>query len=236
MDLTKEEFRQTLLAKGILTEPSEAFLIALAKSPSRSATADQMAKKLGYDNKVTPNQLIGKLGGRIAVHLGIEGQYKEKQTWPLVADWFNGPDGFYWQMKDNLFDALDELNLIPETEFGEEESYQEADGDYYEGHSEKVNVNRYERNRKARNECIQHYGAICQVCTFDFKKTYGPVIGTDFIHVHHLVELASIGENYKINPVKDLRPVCPNCHSMIHRKTPAYTIEEIKAFMRESKK
>ena len=66
---------------------------------------------------------------------------------------------------------------------------------------------------------------------FDFEKVYGEV-GKEFIHVHHLKEIASIGENYQINPLTDLRPVCPNCHAMLHRKNPAYTIEELQNLIR----
>jgi hypothetical protein len=43
-----------------------------------------------------------------------------------------------------------------------------------------------------------------------------------------LKELAKFSEEYEIDPIKDLRPVCPNCHAMLHRRTPAYTIEELK--------
>jgi hypothetical protein len=31
-----------------------------------------------------------------------------------------------------------------------------------------------------------------------------------------------------IDPVEDLRTVCPNCHTMIHRRNPSYSIEELK--------
>ena len=30
-----------------------------------------------------------------------------------------------------------------------------------------------------------------------------------------------------IDPVKDLIPVCPNCHAMLHRKTPPLLPEEL---------
>jgi 5-methylcytosine-specific restriction protein A len=52
-------------------------------------------------------------------------------------------------------------------------------------------------------------------------------IGKNFIHVHHVKPLSEIDEQYKINPIKDLRPVCPNCHAMLHKRKPAYSIEEI---------
>ena len=52
-------------------------------------------------------------------------------------------------------------------------------------------------------------------------------LGRDYIHVHHLKPLADIKDEYELDAVKDLRPVCPNCHSMLHRRTPALSIEEL---------
>lgn len=98
---------------------------------------------------------------------------------------------------------------------------------YKEGATKKISVNTYERNPVARRKCIEHYGFSCVVCNFDFESTYGG-LGKDFIHVHHLRELNSIGEEYDVDPIVDLRPVCPNCHAMLHRKKPAYSIEELK--------
>jgi hypothetical protein len=86
---------------------------------------------------------------------------------------------------------------------------------YVEGALAEIRVNGYERDRKARQACIDHYGTDCQVCGLDFKSRYGE-IGAGFIHVHHIVPLASIGEQYNVDPVKDLIPVCPNCHAMLH--------------------
>ncbi len=97
----------------------------------------------------------------------------------------------------------------------------------YEGAKQIITVNRYERNNQARKICIEYYGKNCYVCGFNFEKVYGK-IGQDFIHVHHLIPLSEINQEYEIDPIKDLRPVCPNCHAMIHRKNPPYTIEEIK--------
>ena len=103
----------------------------------------------------------------------------------------------------------------------------EEDQTLLEGKTKKVSVNVYERNPIARQQCIDHYGYKCVICDFDFEEAYGD-IGKSFIHVHHLIELSSIGDEYSIDPINDLRPVCPNCHAMLHKTKPAYTIEEIK--------
>jgi 5-methylcytosine-specific restriction protein A len=95
-----------------------------------------------------------------------------------------------------------------------------------EGQKKKVFVNAFERNPEARSRCIEHYGAICAVCQFDFEKTFGE-IGKGFIHVHHLVPLASLKKEYEVDPIEDLRPVCPNYHAMLHKRNPPFEIEQL---------
>ncbi len=102
-----------------------------------------------------------------------------------------------------------------------------------EGTKKTITVNTYERNPKARIKCITHYGTKCSICNFDFQKIYGE-IGKGFIHVHHLKQLSEINDTYNINPIEDLRPVCPNCHAMLHKNTPAYSISEMKEFITKS--
>jgi len=96
----------------------------------------------------------------------------------------------------------------------------------WEGDPIEVRLTRYERNPYARKTCIDHYGYSCSVCQFNFEKVFGK-LGERFIHVHHLTSMSSGGRR-ESNPILDLRPVCPNCHAMIHRKSPPYSIEDIK--------
>lgn len=99
-----------------------------------------------------------------------------------------------------------------------------------EGAVMQVTVNRYERNREAREQCVEAKGCQCAVCGIDFEAAYGE-IGQGFIHVHHLIPISSIGEDYVIDPIRHLVPVCPNCHNMLHRKDPPYTVEEMKGII-----
>jgi hypothetical protein len=87
--------------------------------------------------------------------------------------------------------------------------------EHSEGARTAVLVNRFERSPRAREACISHHGVRCAVCEMSFGDRYGEAI-KDFIHVHHLVPLSAIGVEYCVNPVADLRPVCPNCHAVIH--------------------
>jgi len=96
-------------------------------------------------------------------------------------------------------------------------------------------VNRYERDPQKRLECIEHYGYQCQICDFSFEKTYGD-IGKDFCHVHHIEPLGEVGgENKDLDPIKDLLPVCANCHEMLHRKKIALKPEELVKQIRANK-
>ena len=125
---------------------------------------------------------------------------------------------------EEYFDSVMEFNLPEEITTPQV---------FYEGAKQTIVVNKYERNEKARRKCIDYHGAKCCVCCFSFERVYGSV-GRDFIHVHHLVKLSQIGGEYEVDPVKDLCPVCPNCHAIIHRKEPHYSIEEVKEMMRGS--
>lgn len=102
-----------------------------------------------------------------------------------------------------------------------------VDEKYIEGAVRSVIVNAYERSEKARKACVEHYGYNCSVCDVNFENVYGE-IGKGFIHVHHLKEIHSIGKEYHVHAINDLRPVCPNCHSMLHRTKPAMSIEELR--------
>lgn len=112
-------------------------------------------------------------------------------------------------------------------------------GSLIEGAKKQVTVNAYERNPYARITCINHYreknnGRLkCEICGFDFGKVYGDTfIGK--IHVHHLVEISSVGCEYEINATKDLIPICPNCHMIAHSKKPPYTPDEIREMIRRN--
>lgn len=103
---------------------------------------------------------------------------------------------------------------------------------FVEGSATQVIQTRYERNAYARKECLKHYGYSCSVCDFNFERFYGN-LGYKFIHVHHLRQIATIKQEYEVNPIHDLRPVCPNCHSMLHKQNPPLTIEELKDLIKK---
>ena len=104
---------------------------------------------------------------------------------------------------------------------------------FWEGAMRRVTVNAYERDPRARAACLSHYGPSCSICGFDFMIEFGE--NTRGIHVHHLRPLAEIREGYIVDPVADLRPVCPNCHAVIHSQSPALTINQVRKLRRANR-
>lgn len=83
----------------------------------------------------------------------------------------------------------------------------------------------YERSSTLRNYAIEHFTVknhiSCQCCSFDFEDFYGSEIGKGFIEIHHTKPIFQYEdddlENTLENALKNLAPVCSNCHRMIHR-------------------
>jgi predicted HNH restriction endonuclease len=70
----------------------------------------------------------------------------------------------------------------------------------------------------------EHRRLFCQVCRFDFGKTYGE---PDFIEVHHLIPLRDLKEGQRTK-LSDLALVCPNCHRMLHRGSLWPSLDELR--------
>jgi hypothetical protein len=105
---------------------------------------------------------------------------------------------------------------------------------YSQSASVGVRANRYERDREARRRCIEHHGTRCAACGFDFAAVYG-ALGQGCVRIHHLVPPAQLGPGYRLDPLRDLRPVCANCHYMLHRTEPPGSIEQLRELLRRQR-
>jgi hypothetical protein len=101
---------------------------------------------------------------------------------------------------------------------------------YFEG-AENYSYRRgFERNPEARMKCLEFHGFKCKACGILLEEKYGP-IARGFIHVHHLSPLAESDSSHEIDPIKELAPLCPNCHCIAHRRQPPFSIDELKTFL-----
>jgi hypothetical protein len=112
------------------------------------------------------------------------------------------------------------------------EQYFSEVAEYKEGATNQVFIDIHERNPDARKACLEVHGYSCSVCGFDFEKVYGG-IGKGFIHIHHLKPISKFKEEHKIDYKEDLRPVCPNCHAMLHSSDPPLTPEALKEIVKK---
>ena len=234
---TKEYKRGLTIIRNKLNDKHYDVFRAQYYSPNRTITAPQLAKALGYSHFSAANLLYGKLGKLISLALDKlppkrwDGSYS---WWQVLSSGVHSKEmGFQWVMRPQLAKALEELEIVTESETILPEEIRNIEH-LKEGATYRIIVNAYERNPEARSICIAHYGTQCVACGFNFGEIYGES-GEGYIHVHHLRRLSEIGEEYEVNPIKDLRPICPNCHAMIHRREPPYTIKEIQFMLKDAK-
>ncbi|WP_461788669.1 HNH endonuclease [Pedobacter sp.] len=89
-----------------------------------------------------------------------------------------------------------------------------------------------ERSRFNRSLCLAFHGYDCKACGKNMRQFYRGLKG-DFVQVHHLNPVAITG-TISPDPIRDMVPLCPNCHSVAHLKNPPYTVQEIKEMIQEN--
>lgn len=108
--------------------------------------------------------------------------------------------------------------------------------EYKEGRIFYAKHKRRERNRKLVEDAKNRFRAkndnrlFCEICSFNFQEIYG----IDYIEVHHRKAIADMKDD-EVTNVEDVSLVCPNCHRIIHSKTPHFTINEVKKIIEKNK-
>ena len=209
------QFKGYLGRKKVLSSDINIVPNCLAKVP------DSVACYIKYDN-ISDNLPLLKSANKAFIEYAI---LRTRQLPGMKSAHSSGYLDYLQQIgfledETSIDESQEEINIAEELSINDAEQLNE-------GMKKTIVVNTYERNPKAREKCIKYWGVNCAVCEFNFEKIFGKY-GKGFIHVHHLVPVSTIGKEYKIDPIQDLRPVCPNCHSMLHRNNPPLTIEELK--------
>ena len=207
-------------------------------APNRTATATQLADLADVEGGVIAvNSRYGKLGHKLCDELGIKPELRPDDTfrwWSVWSRGWNTPGGFVWQMLPKVAAALEQLGWVVPTGFVSPDEISSADP-LLEGAVCRITVNAYERSHEARQICIAAHGTSCFICGFSFGEVYGPE-AEGYIHVHHLRPISEIGAEYVIDPVNDLRPVCPNCHAVLHLGGGCRTIDELRVLLGKTKR
>ncbi len=238
---TKGDWIRILQDKEITRDINILILKIMYAQDEYQISSGQIGLHLGSKDKNTAsnvNREISGWGDRIQQKLPLELSIRKNgksRRWDIFFEGHKDRKFFIWKIRNELVEALDELNLTGEIKFPDEIPIKDI-SKIFEGAQKTIIVNSYERSAKARELCIMYYGSTCCVCSFDFEKIYGE-LGKDYIHVHHIVKISDIGKEYEVDPKNDLRPVCPNCHAMLHKNgaTPL-SIEELKAIIQNLKK
>jgi len=219
-----------LLSDSNVTKEFDFYVLKLVyESTNHEMRGSEIALKLNLPHHGSVNLQISRFSKRVVEKTGIQPSLRsdgKPRWWHVPFLGYEKGGRFPWIMRPELVMAFERVYDPVDTDlvYAEEISPERAIT-LSEGTLSQVFVNRYERSRRARSICIAHHGNHCVVCGFDFEAVYGP-IGKNKIHVHHLVPLSGKQQGYEVDPVRDLRPVCPNCHLIIHSKKEPFTIKE----------
>lgn len=223
---TASQYIDALRRVGNLSDNLIQMLRLHFHAKNQTTTAHQLAIAVGYTHRSVANSLYGRLARQIGEMLDFSPGSVQVNSIVRTTK----PHGHWlWTLRPEFASAIEALGWVDSSDVLLPEEIA-ATTELKEGATIRVTVNRYERNSNARGLCTAKYGTDCCICGFNFGTAYGTV-GVGFIHVHHVKPLSEINGEYTIDPLADLRPVCPNCHAMLHRRIPAYTVEEIRAML-----
>lgn len=111
-----------------------------------------------------------------------------------------------------------------------------------EGKIEKKEIKNRTRSKALRDAALAFYsvnGVIkCDVCGFSYEEKYGE-LGKGYIEIHHEKPICEYGTNgsaeFISEAIKNVKPLCANCHRMIHRNPlKPLTISDLKSIIKSS--
>lgn len=91
-----------------------------------------------------------------------------------------------------------------------------------------------QRNRTARQKCIEYYQCRCAACGLSMNEKYGK-LGDGVIEVHHLNPIHLFSDTHNVDYKEDLVALCPNCHTMIHKLEDPSDLAGLKQLIEENK-
>lgn len=200
--------------------------------------AEGLATLLGLSHLVVANSIVGRAGHKVYDAASANSPVR---TWHpagwdggwyhvIAPGWRSELDSkFYWELRPEVREAFISLGWYapPRSEGARVPTFEPR----LEGAEVLRLLSIHERDPILRSACLAIHGHACVICGCDLGAIYGD-IGEGFIHVHHIRPLSGETQGRKTDPGKDLIPVCPNCHAIIHRGGVTRSPEEVRSALR----
>jgi predicted HNH restriction endonuclease len=97
-----------------------------------------------------------------------------------------------------------------------------------EGHRMLRTANPAARSEALRKMALKIHGSSCAACGLDFHYRY-KALARDCIELHHVVPVSS---GIRKSTIKDLVPLCPNCHRVAHTEHPPLPVSAVRRMLR----
>lgn len=233
------------ISRGIVTPANEdKIMLFVTKIKQKSDTQynDYFIEKdllhmEGETSHFNDNRLINAEANSVSIYLF----YRNIHHTPFVyygevylSDWkiFKEKPSIF------LFSTIKSLALSAGINSSEQQKTGTSEGFIADPEGEKRSKSHiiYERSVRNRAKAIEVHGTVCKACGFDFDKFYGAELAKHYIEIHHTIPLSELNKSTNINILTDLIPLCSNCHSMIHRRREALTVEELRKRIRSAEK
>lgn len=204
--------------------------------------ANIIAAVLNYKGFGAVNLHVGAIGKYFSDFSGVESDREYEYKNKIRPAYFHFMHDHYkdgWDLVPRLRKAIENLKwpgAIEDEEFeiipGEEQYVTRQM--ITEGRMVRVLVNRYERDRTIIAKATKIHGRTCAGCKMDFKSVYGSDI-PEIIHFHHIRPLAVLKNETTKDVVKDIVPLCPNCHAVVHSTNELISIKSLVKRINSSK-
>lgn len=138
---------------------------------------------------------------------------------------------------ENIFESISAMMIpliaaIAELIGYESEDNHDDKGDFdIEGDIYLQLMQKRERSPRNRLLCISIHGESCGLCGFVTQNIYGNAMPS-IIEIHHIEPLSEIKNPRAYDPKTDLIPLCPNCHRAVHKRKPAFTLNELREMLK----
>ncbi len=247
IDITVEEWKSMLKNPKIFGEKYLDMILKWYNEIDHQASTQAVMEKYPSNLKGSPyNGYVIGLTNRILKYLNRfeviypEGTPEEEKSKFIVP--FEGwhekhkkgkKSHFMWKLRDELVQALEELDMVGEQGLPSEEDFLKKEKEKFEKalqlfdeellekvkqiearkekrKTKQVTSQRHDRNAHIAAYAVRRANGLCQLC-----GNLAPFIkpnGTPFLEVHHIQWLSEEGVDIPENTVA----LCPNCHRKIH--------------------